>query len=321
MGAYERTTIVNPPVVKKFYWLKEWDKPQPGCSNCPWAVNLQDQVFPFHSKKHLKGLPANFEWKSKTQLIIYPDSAIVTGRIASLINPSIQFEVYLKLVEANNWAAWSAKNRTYSAQTKEAKPVADQNYQKWQYWVLSDESHLTGKGAVSGVLKLTHSPNTIQTGFQLGLGANDQDGDFGLNGEFDYNGVLYYRKARYKVCGKGSLNADAFLCEKDCTPKVEDKTIAKKDFSQGELTDASKPAYLVYPNPVKDRLTIELTLIQQGTYQFNLYDMKGQQVAKANTQASNGVLSLDVRALAAGLYRLEAIGPDGKIEIYKIMHY
>jgi predicted outer membrane repeat protein len=320
MGAYERTTVVNPPVVKKIYWLKEWSKPKPGCSNCPWTVNLLDQVFPFHPKKHLKGFPANFEWKSKAQLIIYPDSAIVTGRIASQINPSIQFEVYLKLVEANEWINWSAKNRTYSALTKEAKQVADQNYQNWQFWVLSDESRLTGKGAVSGALKLTHSPNTIQTGFQLGLGANDQDGDFGLNGEFDYNGVLYYRKARYKVCGKGSLNADAFLCEKDCSPKVENKTIARVDFSEAEKNE-TKPAYLVYPNPVKDRLTVELAHIQQGTYQFNLYDLKGQLVHKASTQLSNGMLTIDVRALSSGLYRLEAVSPDGKIEIYKIMHY
>jgi hypothetical protein len=316
MGAYERASGFIPPSVK-YFKLKEWKRPRPGCLSCPWAIRLQDKAIIFAHPKQAKGFLQNFEWKSDALLAVYADSAIVRGRIASQENPSIQFEVYLKLVKPSNWAAWSAQNRTYSALTPEAKNVAVQNYQQWTYWELSDQSRLVGRAAIEGTLKLSHSPATKTTGFQLGLGANDQDGDFGLNGEFVYAGVLSYRKHKQKVNGIGSLNADAFVCEEDCELEIDSKAIAKYDFSDSE----ERQPYQIYPNPVHDRLTIEMDNIQEGIYTFTLYDLKGQQVQQVNTQLRKAYVSIGTQSISPGIYRLAIQRPDGSLYYSKIIRY
>jgi hypothetical protein len=324
MGAYETTTIYIPPVPIEFYWLREWRGPRPGCLSCPWAIRLFENDLIFYTKKQAIGLPLNFEWKSKAQLIIYGDSAIITGRIASQVIPSIQFDVYLKLIEKSNWEAWAANNRTYSALTPEAKKAADQNYQQWTYWVLSDESRLVGRAAMSGTLKLSHAPENMATGFQLGLGANDMDADFGLNGEFAYSGELRYKKVQHHVNGKGSLNADAQLCENDCSLEDGDKSIAREDFSgmdalQDQLTKSL--FYSCYPNPVVEKLTVELNAVQAGTYSFKMFDVRGQLVYHSSSKVNSGIFTIDTRRLVAGIYRLEVISPDGKVQSAKIVHY
>ncbi|MDO1446403.1 T9SS type A sorting domain-containing protein [Rhodocytophaga aerolata] len=316
MGAYERASGFIPPSVK-YFKLKEWKRPRPGCLSCPWAIRLQDKAIIFAHPKQAKGFLQNFEWKSDALLAVYADSAIVRGRIASQANPSIQFEVYLKLVKPSNWAAWAAQNRTYSALTPEAKKVAAQNYQQWTYWELSSQSRLIGRAAIEGTLKLSHAPITKTTGFQLGLGANDQDGDFGLNGEFVYAGVLSYRKNKQKVNGIGSLNADAFVCKEDCEFEIDSKAIAKYDFSDSE----SKQPYQVYPNPVHDKLTVEMEDTQEGMYTFTLYDLKGQRVQQVNAQLRKNYVSISTQSISPGIYRLEIRSPDGSLQYSKIARY
>jgi predicted outer membrane repeat protein len=324
MGAYESATIYIPPVPIKYYWLREWRKPKPGCLSCPWAIRIVDKSIIYNPNKPNFGLIQNFIWKSKPQLIVYADSAIVTGRIASQQSPSIQFDVYLKLIEQNDWQGWAANNRTYSAHTPEAKQVADQHFQNWTYWVLSKESRLVGRASISGTLKLEHSPENKSTGFQLGLGANDQDGDFGLNGEFTYHGVLSYKKLKLQVKGTASLNADAELCETDCSLENENNSIARVDFSNNSSLDGQDKDFQIlriYPNPVHDKLTVELFRGIQGAYRWQLFDMRGQLVDQADKQVNQGNFVIDMRHLANGIYRLEIISPEGKIQYEKIIHY
>jgi hypothetical protein len=176
-----------------------------------------------------------------------------------------------------------------------------------------------GRAAVSGTLKLVHAPVNKSTGFQLGLGANDQDGDFGLNGEFGYSGMITYKKSKLQVSGIASLNADAQLCETDCMLNA-----ARIDFSDSyapDTEDADQTAYLVYPNPVKDKLTIVPAAIQDGKYSVAMYNLQGQLVHQAAVQINKGGYSIDTKGTAAGIYRLELISPDGSRIYYKIVHY
>jgi hypothetical protein len=278
-----------------------------------------DKAIILQLNKNKKAAIQNFEWKSEAQLAIYADSAIVRGKIAAQDNPSFQLEVYLKLIKQNDWATWSAANRTYSALTPEAQKVALQNHQQWTYWVLSDESRLVGRAAVSGTLKLVHAPVNKSTGFQLGLGANDQDGDFGLNGEFSYSGMLTYKKSKLQLSGLASLNADAQLCMTDCMLNA-----ARMDFSDSygpDTEDADHTPYLVYPNPVKDKLTIVPVATRDGKYSVALYNLQGQLVHHASIQINKGGYIIETKGMAAGIYRLEMISPDGSRMYYKIVHY
>jgi hypothetical protein len=324
MGAYETPAIVIPPLPVKYYWLTEWRKPKPGCLSCPWAIRFINKTLILKdnnknkNKTKNKGEIQNFEWKSNPQLAIYADSAIVKGKIAAQDNPSFQFEVYLKLVKQSDWAAWSMANRTYSALTPEAKKVALQNYQQWTYWELSDESRLTGRAALSGSLKLVHYPASRETGFQFGLGANDQDGDLGLNGEFGYSGVLTYKKEVLQIAGIASLNADATLCEKDCVMDAD--MTARKDFANPQVMQTRMDKQVVYPNPVADKLSVTPRDRQEGKYRFTLYSLQGRAVYQSTAQLRDGTYIIDTRNLAAGFYQLEIMSPNGKKAYYKVIH-
>jgi hypothetical protein len=60
----------------------------------------------------------------------------------------------------------------------------------------------------------------------------------------------------------------------------------------------------VYPNPATDRMTVQLTDVQDfATATYTVYDLAGRPVSVAITPTANGA-ELNVTALAAGIYRL-----------------
>ncbi len=304
MGAYERYSLQIPR--PKIYWLYPWKVIRPICLSCPWAVQMT-----------INEKVQQFSWQSPAQLRVYDDYAEITGTIVSQENRYAQFEVYLKLVKPQDWDEWSSQRRTYKANTLEAQKVAFQNHQDWTYWTLSDESYLKGKGAVEGTLQLQHAPTSLKTGFQLGKGANAQDGDLGLSGEFFYRGEVQYQwlwyKSKVALKGMGSLNVDAELCQKGCdTPRSARK-------GEEELLVEAQPAYSVYPNPARDWLIIELTSENKVNYSVQLFNFQGQQMFPAITQSEAGLKRLSIRGFAAGLYYLKVTDEQGNVQQHKVV--
>ena len=59
------------------------------------------------------------------------------------------------------------------------------------YMLKSDQSFLNGTGEFEGSnLRLNHAPSNGYFGFQVGLGANDHNCDFGLGGWFGWEGIV-----------------------------------------------------------------------------------------------------------------------------------
>jgi aminopeptidase N len=71
----------------------------------------------------------------------------------------------------------------------------------------------------------------------------------------------------------------------------------------------------VYPNPVRDKLTIELPLAHQGG-RFYLHDSRGRKISEFSETHNN---VLDFSALSEGLYFLTIESDKGNREIVKIM--
>ena len=82
----------------------------------------------------------------------------------------------------------------------------------WQYLILNcNETSLDGFGAYSsGHLDLSHQPANGHYAFQLGLGANQQNANFGLSGWFYYSGTMY--GTPNEVMGSGDLFFDMDFC-------------------------------------------------------------------------------------------------------------
>jgi hypothetical protein len=82
----------------------------------------------------------------------------------------------------------------------------------WQYYILNCESSsLSGFGPYSsGHLELSHQPSNGHYAFQLGLGANQQNANFGLSGWFYYSGTMYGESNQ--IMGSGDFFFDMDMC-------------------------------------------------------------------------------------------------------------
>ena len=71
----------------------------------------------------------------------------------------------------------------------------------------------------------------------------------------------------------------------------------------------------LYPNPVKDDLTVELTDTASGKYQFIIYDMLGRAISTQTFDviAGSQKLYLHLINVAKGIYILKVINSKGDV--------
>lgn len=152
-----------------------------------------------------------FLWKDGSGSIdLYKDYAVVTGTVYNQVDTTMKFEVYLKLTDFHSWETWEAKGRSWMAQSPAAYEVAVTEHRFWTYSLIDPSSTLTGKGSLEGVLNLSHAPADLTKGVQIGWGANDKDGDFGLGGWFAAQGTLTVHGTQVlNIDTQGDLNADS----------------------------------------------------------------------------------------------------------------
>ena len=199
MGAYETyaTQLGWKPVGLK---VVEWNREIPPTQ--AWTLVLDPQT----PNPQGEEAGSRFRWVEPGTFTDYKEYAVLEGVIADMNNSEAQFAVYLKLVNPHTWSEWKGKGRGYEVQSQAAQRTAQRSHEDWTYWELSPGSTLTGRGDVSGILRL--SPASLRTGFQLGAGGNALDVDLGLGGKFKYSGRVSYDSAESQVKGTGSIHMD-----------------------------------------------------------------------------------------------------------------
>ncbi|MDX1348590.1 MAG: SprB repeat-containing protein, partial [Putridiphycobacter sp.] len=113
------------------------------------------------------------------------------------------FSVWFK--DKKDWTAWSAGGGSY----KNGGGLTNAHL-NWDYYIMdpAKPNKMVGLGDFAGVeLNLTHMPSNYQYGMQLGTGANDQDGDFGMSFWYEYTSTTPAFSS-----GHGDFNADAPTC-------------------------------------------------------------------------------------------------------------
>ncbi|MBE7171818.1 MAG: T9SS type A sorting domain-containing protein [Williamsia sp.] len=308
MGAYEQAKISAPPV--KIYWLKDWDL-KPVCLSCPWAFIFTEN------------LSQQFIWDGPAQLIDQDDragTALITGHIVNRKNKKQGFDVHLKLVNKQDWAAWSSKGRTYTTFGLQAFLTGLREHRSWTFWELSDESYLNGTDDISGKLGLAPAPANYKTGFQLGEGANGWDDDFGMSGTFSYKGVITIKGKKSSLSGLGTMNVDAELCkDRTCTPLTERIQSASTGMLQAQEEGAGMPHVNLYPVPARNQLTISGSKLPAGMYTIRFYDAKGQLRKEERRYGSNGNFATSVKELQPGLYILQLYSNTGVVSTQKFL--
>ena len=114
--------------------------------------------------------------------------AILTGHVENNINPNQGFEVFYVFHERVTGAEWADMGRGF----KYIYSCENLPFDEWDMYMLkSDQSFLNGTGEFEGSnLRLNHAPSNGYFGFQVGLGANDHNCDFGLGGWFGWEGIV-----------------------------------------------------------------------------------------------------------------------------------
>lgn len=115
--------------------------------------------------------------------------ARLTGNCFNINNPSYGFAVDFRFSEKRNWEAWSGLGRSW----KGDPDIVGDLYETWEYYIMdpSYSNVLTGLGNFAGsVLNCNHNPEDYYFGLQVGLAANDKNGELGMSVWFNYNGVI-----------------------------------------------------------------------------------------------------------------------------------
>lgn len=314
MGAYERSGFILPKL--DFVWVLNWRGIEPPCVSCPlpWSFLLFREF----------GFDPHFAWKEPAKFIKSGNSAMISGEIINVVVPEISFKVNLILEKEHDWKTWNRQQGTWFADTKEAKEIAVKDHVNWLFWKLSSKSYIEGTGKMKGVLKVKHHNSKEKTGFQMGMGANAKDSDFGIAGYFDYNGKLEYRGRKLHVKGRGSMNADGDPCEENCEKLFmradggKYYSLMKHPSSPDGIKHISK--INVYPVPAGEFLILESIVPAVGVSVVKITDASGNVVHTERWDRNQIRLELRLGRLNKGLHIVHVIAsnPEDNV-IHKII--
>jgi len=173
---------------------------------------VKNNIFPGSSTDFLFEEGADFQHNQD-------GTGTITGILYNTNNPTDKWRVEFFMSEGRTWEEWSALGRSY----KDEKNLAGEDP--------SQVSQLIGMEDNAGkTLEITHMPADYKYGFQLGVGANSKNADYGFAGWFFYSwdGVNYHQ---------GDFNLDLSGCN-TTTPDVT-ITASQETFSCNDLGEKS----------------------------------------------------------------------------------
>jgi hypothetical protein len=136
-----------------------------------------------------------------------PDSTwVLTQSVMALDGSGGGWDISVTYDAAMDWDAWSNQDIPTSFKRDCGDLIDD--HENWEYRIMTSGT-LTGTGVNDGnFLSLNHSPANHYYAFQLGLGANNMNNNFGYSGWFTYFGTFN----GMSVMGSGDLFGDMDCC-------------------------------------------------------------------------------------------------------------
>ncbi|MBI1287085.1 MAG: hypothetical protein GC178_05845, partial [Flavobacteriales bacterium] len=135
-------------------------------------------------------------------LVEYPDgTAHYSGTVYNTSDNNKKWLVDINLENKKNWTQWSATG----GQWKGTASIVGSNYLNWSYYEFAAGSKMVGLGDWAGKeLTITQNSNAPQYAVQVGVAANDKNGNYGLSAWFNFVGS--------GESGHGDFNFDIQNC-------------------------------------------------------------------------------------------------------------
>jgi hypothetical protein len=134
-------------------------------------------------------------------------TARLTGTVVSKTNNASRFRIDARFINRKDWGQWSALGR-------QAKGANLGPFQTWEFYEIDSlQSRLIGEGNVAGdTFHLSHMPVSRMFGPQVGDGANDRNGNYGMSGWW------FFTSTSGTYAGGGDFNVTLENCLDVNTP-------------------------------------------------------------------------------------------------------
>ena len=163
------------------------------------------------------------------------NTAHLTGELVNTLNPNQRFIADWWFQNKRDWTSWN-NGGTRSYKNDLNLQCAIDEHVNWSYYELvGGFSTLTGTGDLAGnQLYLYHLPTNYYFGFQIGIGANDKNCNFGMSGWFSYNGFMN----NTYVSATGDMNVDAQCSDEtgDCLNRTAVTQVYRAEDACGHAT-------------------------------------------------------------------------------------
>jgi hypothetical protein len=258
-------------------------------NNQPWSLVL----FQFNNVSADRYSTIEASW------VEFPDgSATLTGTVQNLNNPGSGWEISAQFQDGKPWEEWSTQ--AFPTSFKDDCNLSNGEHVNWIYYIMTPGATLTGFGDYEGsVLTLAHMPSNFFYGYQVGLGANNVNDNYGGGGWFTYSGIFN---------GQQVTGAGDFAFDHDCCPQYEiqrtwcasdcagnescfTQTISFEDLSgilpqpapigvgNADVTDKGDFFIIsLAPNPAVVNTKLEFYSKVNNTVRIEVYDMTGRVV-------------------------------------------
>ncbi|MBL7941417.1 MAG: T9SS type A sorting domain-containing protein, partial [Flavobacteriales bacterium] len=266
-------------------------------------------------------------------------TAHISAVVQSVTYPSGGFIIDVQLEDGMDWTAFD--NLPWFTNYKADCIDVGDNYLDWMYFFINNASTFTGWGSFEGsFLEISHAPSNKAYGYQVGVGANNYNENYGSGGWFKHVGTLVNSETEFEMSTNG---AGDLAFEHDCCPDYEiHRTWCAEDCTgnmtcwtqiitigegvQGPLVTeggqevAVKPIegnfdiVSVSPNPAKDQTTIEFSSKVNTTLTMDVFDMSGRKIGQLYygvVEAGQSYkVSFDTNRLEDGIYNVRLFSTD-----------
>lgn len=173
------------------------------CTNAqPWSLVLFN----------LNGVNTSYYSTVEANWVEYPDgTAHLSGSVVSLGNANAGWSFEAHFENGMDWNTWS--NQDFPTSYKDDCNITGDNHLDWTYYIMTSGAQLIGWGDLEGsTLAIEHAPSNLYFGYQVGIGANNVNLNYGSGGWFTYSGNL----GEVAVQGSGD-----FAFDHDCCPRYQ----------------------------------------------------------------------------------------------------
>jgi len=272
----------------------------------------------------------------------FPDgTAHLVATLVSTDNPDGGYFADVWFMNGMDWANWSTQ--VFPTGYKDDFGLVGDNYLDWTYYILNDDAAtMIGWGDYAGsFLSLSHAPSNYYYGFQIGVGANNVNMNYGGGGWFTYTGSFIDSSTGTNEVISGGGD---FAWDGDCCPDyLVERTYCATDCSGNEAcftqvisfadldgvvggtpmtntivgTIAAEKSFdfvSIAPNPVSESSLIEYRSNIDTELRLEIFDTFGHKLqlvfdeaVKANTTYKKHISVID---MPSGVYMLRLSSDD-----------